>query len=205
MHPEPINSNSRLRASDADREQAADVLSTALAEGRLTVAEHSERLDAIYQVKTQAEIVPLLDDLPAQSVTLAPAPSTGLEPARGGRHNIVAILGGASRSGNWHVEPNMSLVTILGGAELDFRDVQLPAREIRLNCTCVFGGVEITVPPEMRVVDSGWAIFGARDIGSDAPESADPNAPVLRLTGFTVFGGMAAKRKERKQRKEKRR
>ncbi len=41
MHPEPFNPNSRLRASDADREQAADVLNTALAEGRLTVAEHS--------------------------------------------------------------------------------------------------------------------------------------------------------------------
>ncbi|MGH3155380.1 MAG: DUF1707 SHOCT-like domain-containing protein, partial [Streptosporangiaceae bacterium] len=64
MHPEPINPNSRLRASDADREQAADVLNAALAEGRLTVNEHSERLDAIYQAKTQAELVPLLDDLP---------------------------------------------------------------------------------------------------------------------------------------------
>jgi Domain of unknown function (DUF1707)/Cell wall-active antibiotics response 4TMS YvqF len=200
VHPEPINPNSRLRASDADREQAADVLNTALAEGRLTVNEHSERLDAIYLAKTQAELVPLLDDLPAKGTAVTPVPRTDLEPARKGRHTIVAIFGGASRKGNWHVEPKMSAVTMFGGVELDFRDVQLPAQEIALNCTCIFGGIEVTVPPEMRIVDSGIAIFGGRDISSDA-EADNPDAPVLRLSGLTLFGGVSAKRKQRKNKR----
>jgi hypothetical protein len=204
VHPEPFNANSRLRASDADREEAAAVLNTALAEGRLTVNEHSERLDAIYQAKTQAELVPLIDDLPARGTAAAPARRTDLEPATGRRHAIVAIFGGATRKGNWHAEPRMSAVTIFGGADLDFREAQLPAQEITLNCTCVFGGIDITVPPEMRIVDSGVAIFGGRDISSDSSESAGPDAPVLRLTGFTVFGGLSAKRKQRKQRKVER-
>jgi hypothetical protein len=202
VHPEPFNANSRLRASDADRERAAAVLNTALAEGRLSVAEHSERLDAIYEAKTQAEIVPLIDDLPARATAQPVAPRTDLAPASKRRQMIVAIFGGTSRKGQWHVEPKMAAVTVMGGATFDFRDVQLPQREITLNCTTVFGGVEIIVPPEMRVIDSGIALFGGRDTGPGSEESSDPNAPVLRLTGLTLFGGLGVKHKRRKVKKE---
>jgi hypothetical protein len=203
VHPEPFNPNSRLRASDADREQAAAVINSALAEGRLSVPEHSERLDKIYQAKTQAEIVPLIDDLPVQGTAVMSAPRGDLAPATGRHQLIIAIFGGASRKGQWHVEPNMTAVTIFGGASIDFRDVQLPAQEIRLHASCLFGGIDITVPPEMRVVDSGFALFGGRDVGSGGAESNDPNAPVLRLSGITLFGGLGAKHKQRKARKNK--
>ena len=58
MDPQGFNKNSRLRASDADRDRAAAVINNALAEGRLTAEEHSERLDAIYAAKTHGELVP---------------------------------------------------------------------------------------------------------------------------------------------------
>ena len=198
MHPEPFNANSRLRASDADRERAAAVLNAALAEGRLSVAEHSERLDAVYEAKTHAQIAPLVDDLPSRATDQSVAPRTELAPARKRRQMIVAIFGGTSRKGQWHVEPKMAAVTVFGGATFDFRDVQLPQREITLNCTTVFGGVEIIVPPEMRVIDSGIALFGGRDAGPGSAESGDPNAPVLRLTGLTLFSGLGVKHKQRK-------
>jgi hypothetical protein len=199
VHPEPFNANSRLRASDADRERAAGVLNAALAEGRLSVAEHSERLDAVYEAKTHAEIAPLVDDLPARATDQSVVPPTELAPGgKRRRQMIVAIFGGTSRKGQWHVEPKMVAVTVMGGATFDFRDVQLPQREITLNCTTVFGGVEVIVPPEMRVIDSGIALFGGRDTGPGSEESSDPNAPVLRLTGLTLFGGLGVKHKLRK-------
>jgi hypothetical protein len=199
VHPEPFNANSRLRASDADRERAAGVLNTALAEGRLSVAEHSERLDAVYEAKTHAEIAPLIDDLPSRATDQSVAARTDLAPAgKRRRQMIVAIFGGSARKGQWHVEPKMAAVTVFGGATFDFRDVQLPQREITLNCTTVFGGVEVIVPPEMRVIDSGIALFGGRDTGPGSEESSDPNAPVLRLTGLTLFGGLGVKHKRRK-------
>ena len=68
MEPQGFSENSRLRASDADRDRAAAVINHAMAEGRLTADEHSERLDAIYAARTHADIVRLIDDLPGQAL-----------------------------------------------------------------------------------------------------------------------------------------
>ncbi len=111
MDPQGFNENSRLRASDADRDTAAAVINNALAEGRLTAEEHSDRLDAIYAAKTHAELVPAARR-PAATPRCRDRPrrSAGTGPdlrlastRRGGR--IVAIFGGASRKGAWHAEP----------------------------------------------------------------------------------------------------
>ena len=54
-----------MRASDAERDEVAAILSEALAQGRLTSAELAERIDTAYAAKTRAELVPLTADLPA--------------------------------------------------------------------------------------------------------------------------------------------
>ena len=53
----------RLRASDADRERVAGLLGEALADGRLTVEEHRERVDLLYASRTHDELAPLTADL----------------------------------------------------------------------------------------------------------------------------------------------
>lgn len=199
VDPQAFNTNSRLRASDKDRDRAASVLNEALAEGRLTAQEHSERLDAIYAAKTHADLVPLLEDLPAaQAGSAAVVPSSSR--AELARSRIIAIFGGATRKGAWRVPPSSTVVTVFGGADIDLRDAILPGREITIRAVSVFGGMSITVPPEMRVVDSGVAVFGGRDIAGDTPESGGPGAPVLRLHGACVFGGVFVTHKERKPR-----
>jgi hypothetical protein len=200
MDPQGFSENSRLRASDADRDRAATVINTAMAEGRLTPNEHSERLEAIYTAKTHADLVPLIDDLPGSGTAMAPARapySAQLAPA-GPVNRIMAIFSGATRKGAWHVEPVMDIVTVLGGVDLDFREAILPGQEVNLKVTCVLGGVDIIVPPEMRVIDSGSAILGGRDISGESEESAQPDAPVLRISGTCVLGGIEVKRKRRK-------
>lgn len=53
-----------MRASDNDRERAADVLKAALAEGRLSYDEHSTRLDDVMTSRTYGELVQVTSDLP---------------------------------------------------------------------------------------------------------------------------------------------
>jgi Domain of unknown function (DUF1707) len=55
------------RASDADRDAAAGLLSEAFAEGRLTADEHDQRLAAAYAARSWPELHQLTADLPPPS------------------------------------------------------------------------------------------------------------------------------------------
>jgi hypothetical protein len=54
----------KIRASDKDRDQAAERLAAALADGRITAEEHADRLAAVMSARTVGEFSPLFDDLP---------------------------------------------------------------------------------------------------------------------------------------------
>lgn len=58
-------------ASDANRDAAAGQLSSALAEGRLTAVEHSQRVGAAYAARTLGELGALTADLPAPAASAA--------------------------------------------------------------------------------------------------------------------------------------
>jgi hypothetical protein len=60
-----------IRAADADRDAVADRLRTAHAEGRLTVEEFGERLDAAFAARTMGELAGLTADLPAERARVA--------------------------------------------------------------------------------------------------------------------------------------
>jgi DUF1707 SHOCT-like domain len=51
-------------ASDADRDDAARVLTEAFADGRLTAPEHGDRVHAVYRARTWPELAELTADLP---------------------------------------------------------------------------------------------------------------------------------------------
>jgi hypothetical protein len=54
-----------LRIGTAERESAVKLLSDHMAEGRLSLEEYEERMSAALEARTQADLRPLFDDLPA--------------------------------------------------------------------------------------------------------------------------------------------
>jgi hypothetical protein len=60
---------STLRASDADREQVAERLRQATAEGRLSALELEERLGAVFSARTYGELDAVVADLPRREVS----------------------------------------------------------------------------------------------------------------------------------------
>ncbi|WP_306370387.1 DUF1707 domain-containing protein [Nocardiopsis sp. CC223A] len=213
MQPEHI------RASDADRDKVAERLREALAEGRLTPVEHEERLDTLYRAKTMGELTPIVSDLPASGhspfqTTVDGAPGTdGMEilgqEARDlagqskGSENMVAVFGGCERKGRWLVEPRTNVSVLCGGVDLDLREAVLSRREVTIQVAVILGGVDITVPYGVRVINNTSGILGGTELhGTD--QVTDPNAPVIRLTGTCMLGGVSVKaKKPRKSKKNK--
>jgi Domain of unknown function (DUF1707) len=93
-----VTGSSALRASDSDREQAAEHLRHATAEGRLTADELEERLDVLYRSRTYGELDGLVADLPARGspATVGPRPWwLGIAGAGAALLALLTILGGA--------------------------------------------------------------------------------------------------------------
>ncbi|WP_370423945.1 DUF1707 domain-containing protein [Streptomyces sp. QH1-20] len=187
-----------LRASDADRDRTADILREALAEGRLTAEEHAERIGAVYRARTHAELEPLVRDLPK-----------GRRPAPGGplpypypvpsaaTENLVAVFGGAARKGRWRVGPRTNAFALFGEVEIDLSEALFTQREIVINATAVFGGVDIKVPENVSVRSAGTGVFGGFDVRTH--EADEPDAPVVLVTGFALFGAVKARARRGKR------
>jgi hypothetical protein len=73
-----------------------------------------------------------------------------------------------------------------GGIAVDLRDAEL-APDAHLTVQSLFGGIAIKIPPTWRIESSVKAVAG----GIDTRSSDDPDAPVLRLEGTALFGGIA--------------
>jgi hypothetical protein len=154
-----------LRASDADRERVAEILREAAGDGRLTLDELDERLDAVYQAKTYAELEPVTRDLPHSGAghLPVPAPATAANPDRfGGQPGMpvgIALMSGFTRKGDWVVPRELSLIAIMGGCEIDMREARFEEPTVKINIVAIMGGAEITVPEDATVRVNGIGIM----------------------------------------------
>jgi Domain of unknown function (DUF1707) len=71
-----MGTETRIRASDADRDRIAAALRENLAEGRLTTDEFDERLDKALAAKTLGELEGLMTDLPGTGISQRTDPSS---------------------------------------------------------------------------------------------------------------------------------
>jgi len=166
------------RASDAEREAAAQRLRDAAAEGRLDFEELTDRLGGAYDARTRADLEPLTADLPAGAPAAPAAP----------RRWFVGIFGGEDRRGRWRAAPDLRVVNVFGGSDLDLRGAEVEGDRIEITVFSLFGGSTIRVPEGVRVEMSGFALFGGNDLDAgDRPPA--PGAPAVHVRAFSVFGG----------------
>jgi hypothetical protein len=188
-----------LRISDAERHQVAEILREAAGEGRLELDELDQRLEATYAARTYADLVPITLDLPAHR----PAPPTPVTPARSSvvvpgpdRERHVAIMSGLDRKGAWVVPREMTVLAMMGGADLDLREASFAAQEVVITVNAFMGGAQITVGPHTNVVMEGVGIMGGYS-GPDGrtPAELDESSPTVRVRGVAIWGGVDVRRK----------
>ena len=200
--PEPTNvgpiAGGSLRASDADREQVATLLSTAYAEGRLTREEHDERIDHLMVAKTFDDLIPITRDLViigTPTAVATPQPTSRFTIDTTGQNpdsdKMIAIFGAVTRSGRWRVRKNIQALALFGGMDLDLHNAIFEAPVVEISGFWCFGGLDIKVPEGIDVRDQTAGVFGGtdiRDIGDPAP-----GAPTLVIKGMTLFGGVTVR------------
>lgn len=102
-----------LRASDADRERAAEVLRAGFAEGRLDTDEYDSLLGRVYTAKTHAELAMLTSQLPGGGAALCSPPVR--YPAASDRTNSLAVASLVCGIGQFLVPLPTSILAIVFG------------------------------------------------------------------------------------------
>jgi hypothetical protein len=174
-----------VRASDAEREDVAAELGRAVGEGRLTLAEFSDRVGRAHAATTRGELAPLTTDLPTSTMSRTVA---GREPGR--TRWSVSPIGGMVRKGSWQVPEKSVGISLVGGASLDLTDAEFAAPEVLLTRISLVGGIAAKVPAGVRVEVEGFSLLGGHSVRLPAPA---PGAPVLRLRLFSLIGGVSVK------------
>ena len=161
--------------------------------------EYERRVELVYRAASADALRDLTKDL-AQSVpvrvTQAPVASQAEAsvPARSSRaKNFFALMSGVLRKGTWTVPTRIRAVAVMGGISLDLRQASLSGPVTDIYVFAMMGGVEIIVPPDVRLESDGFAIMGGFEDQLKEPASRDPGAPVVRVHGFAFMGGVEAR------------
>ncbi|WP_046322098.1 DUF1707 domain-containing protein [Mycobacterium sp. UM_Kg1] len=182
------------RAADTDRIQLAQVLGEAVAQGQLPMSEYEARLAKAYAAQTYDELDGLRADLPGSSVCphrggdCKPAPSTLL----------LGILSSFERRGRWNVPKRLTTFSLWGGGVIDLRYADFTSPEVEINAYSIMGGQTILLPPEVNVDIHGYGVMGGFDQSVEGTGS--PGAPRVKVRGFSLWGGVGIRRKNRKPR-----
>ena len=192
---------SRLRISDRDRHQVAEVLREAAGEGRLEIEELNDRLEATYAAKVYADLVPIVADLPGQSVVpqapRQPRPEVRYPPGQLMRYeNSTAIMSSTERKGAWRIGASHAALSVMGSVKLDLREVAFSEPQTVINASAVMGDVTVVVNAGTHVSVDGVGIMGSFNQSRDRVQpDLRPDSPSVRVRGMALMGAVTVVRK----------
>jgi hypothetical protein len=174
-----------------------DRLRVAVGEGRLTLDEFTDRVDAAIAARTSDDLVPLTSDLPVPVPAAPVHEATGVRRRRrAARHphdsqRLVNVFGAAHHQGRWRPARNTTVVALMGGCRLDLTACELePGTDVlELRTFGLFAGIEVLVPAGTFVETSGLLMFGGRHVEGEAGTTPSTLPPV-RIRSFGAFGGL---------------
>ncbi|MDK1348802.1 DUF1707 domain-containing protein [Streptomyces sp. 378] len=167
-----------VRASHAERDRTVDVLRVAAGEGRLTLEELDERLEAALSARTVSELVVLTADLPAPA---------GQAPV--GEEEVVRIRqeGASTRRGDgWTVPRRLEIRSAWGEVTLDLTDAVITHDTLDIDLDLRAGVLKLLTRPGV-VVDTGGLVMRYSEIKARRPAAA-PVLLRIRITGEIRYG-----------------
>lgn len=207
-----VRAADELRAADVDREATAERLRSAVAEGRIDLAELDERLEQVYRARTYGELRAVTADLPAPTAaasaiaaTTAAAPTpaaasgVALPASRSAvpeREALVLRTSGQNvkQTGRWTVPRKIFAETKSGIITIDFTKASCAHEEIEVEAVTKTGWIRLILP-------EGWAArispssTNTSHISNKAADTPAPGAPTVIVNGHPVFGPIKIKQR----------
>jgi hypothetical protein len=167
------------------------MLGEALADGRLSHEEYSERMPLALAARTLGELAGLTRDLAAPEHQ--PVQLDGGQP-------VAALFTGADRRGRWVVPPSMTCVAAFGDVVLDFSEAILQDRHVVVTVYALFGRVRLIVPSGVEVVMNGNNILGRQRGGTAKRVPTSSDVPVIEIRGQLAASEVLARTPPRPRR-----
>ena len=189
--PPPAGS---IRIGDRERDAVVAVLQKAAEDGRLSMAELDDRLEAALQAKTYADLDPLVADLPVELPSQAlrsSRPKAHGPPSAGySREDPLRLDGGMSsekRRGVWTMPPFIVINQGVGSVKLNCLEATPAAQLIEIQVIGGAGSIVLVLP-------DGWAAdadrlskaWGSKSV--KVPREPAPGKPLLVIYGSLGMG-----------------
>jgi hypothetical protein len=183
MAPAPQQEPLAMRASDQDRDEAAQRLQVAFAEGRLDDAEFDQRMRAALVAVTHPELEKLSADLPAA----APKSTGAVKLPPPGKY-AVAYKNSIRRGGRWRVPGRFTPVVYKGSGWIDLRAAELTEPVTTVWAIAYKSRMDILVPPGVRVELDGFGVSKGWSAEEEWESSLPHDAPVVHVRGIAYKG-----------------
>ena len=188
--------------SARDREATVGILIEHFSRDELSLDEFEQRIDASHAAHTKSALDSLTEDLRTEEAYPPIEESFGETPPLRDyqvatasdikeTELITTVMGGVSHKGPLSLARKSTVLTVMGGTELDLRGCVLAPGINVIQVFCLMGAVEILVPQGVNLEVGGTALMGGFDHTSDDEGSPDSTKPTLRVTGFVCMGGVS--------------
>jgi hypothetical protein len=178
-----------IRVSDAERDAMVRTLGDHASVGRLTLDELDDRSSRALAAKTRGELDALTSDLPRDAEVAVPAAAQPAAQPRGRVRWLVSILSNSIHTARPQAVGTLNTISILGGGEIDLRNVEVEGSELAINSFSLLGSPDIFVPETIDVDTGGICVLGGIDQQGPPPRRPRPGAPTVRLHVFALLGG----------------
>lgn len=158
-----------VRASDAEREGSVVLLREHFVEGRLTLEEFVERVNALYEATTLTELEAPLRDLQVASAA-----------RRGVTRFVLALFGSSEREGRLRVRRRVLCLAGFGNIDLDLRQATFDRDRVTILLLGAFSALDVYVPEGVDVDLHGLVVFGHRSANGNDPPPRARNAARAR-------------------------
>lgn len=107
-----------------------------------------------------------------------------------GENSYCAIFAGQSVNFNGEKFEGADLEAVFGGIKFDLRNAIIE-KDVVINASTMFGGIEISVPSDVKIKIKSVPIFGG--VENKANNKTDENSHIIYINSTAIFGGVEIK------------